>query len=83
MSAEQRSNLATYTRRWSVWGSGTSLADKVGQAQKALARGDITATYNSLRAFINQVKASGQKIDATTAASLVADATRITKVLGY
>ena len=64
-------------------GSGTSLADKVVEARTALARGDITATHNSLRAFVNQVKAPSQKIDAATAASLVADATRITKVLGY
>ena len=39
-------------------GSGTSLADKVGDAQRELAQGDIAGTYGNLRAFINQVKDS-------------------------
>jgi hypothetical protein len=64
-------------------GPGRSLADKVKDAQTALGRNDVPGTCSILGAFINEVKAqSGKKILPTTAAALVADATRIKTVLG-
>jgi probable HAF family extracellular repeat protein len=64
-------------------GSGTSLADKVEAAQAALAEGDDAGTCEILNAFIKQVEAqSGKKIEAATAADLIADAARIRAVLG-
>jgi hypothetical protein len=65
-------------------GPGTSLADKVGKAQASLDAGDVAGTYSILKAFINEVRAqAGDKIPQATATTLIADATRITKVLGY
>jgi hypothetical protein len=64
-------------------GPGTSLANKAKVAQAALGRNDVPGTCSILRAFINQAKAqTGKSIPATTAASLIADATRIKTVLG-
>jgi alpha-tubulin suppressor-like RCC1 family protein len=63
-------------------GPGTSLYDKVGQAQTYLAANDTTATCSTLSAFINEVTAqSGKSIIGTTASTLVASATRIRAVL--
>jgi hypothetical protein len=64
-------------------GPGTSLRDKVNDAQAALGRTDVPRTCSILRAFINQVKPQSRKsIPPVTAVSLVADATRIRAVLG-
>ena len=64
-------------------GPGTSLLDKVSQAMAVLGNGDVRGTCSILGAFVNQVKAqSGRGITPDTAASLVADATRIRAVLG-
>jgi uncharacterized membrane protein len=80
-AAEQLANL-----RDSVIGvgPGTSLQDKIEQAQTALERGAVPDTYRILQAFTLQVRAlSGNRIPEETATSLIADATRITKVLRY
>ena len=64
-------------------GPGTSVRDKLNDAQAALAGGDVPGTCAILRAFINEVTAqSGLKIPAAQATPLVADANRIKTVLG-
>jgi streptogramin lyase len=63
-------------------GTGTSLADKITQAQAYLAAGDITDTCTTLNAFVNQVRAqSGKSIPAGQASQLIANAQRIQAVL--
>lgn len=64
-------------------GPGNSLAAKVRSAQAALARGDVEAACNILRAFVNEVEAqAGNSLTTDDAAGLVVDATRIRTVLG-
>jgi hypothetical protein len=64
-------------------GPGTSLGDKVANAQFALDTRDVPGTCAVLAAFINQVNAQSQKsIAATTAESLTIDATAIRALLG-
>jgi hypothetical protein len=65
-------------------GPGTSLADKVKNAQAALAKNNVRGTCSILAAFISQVRAqAGKSIPMPTPASgLIADATRIRTVLG-
>jgi virginiamycin B lyase len=64
-------------------GPGTSLSDKVRQAQSYLAAQDITDACETLDSFIRQVRAlSGRTIPAAAATSLIADATRIENVMG-
>ena len=64
-------------------GPGTSLADKVSDAQAALAHNEAAGTCSLLRAFINEVKAqSGKSIPTDIATSLIADATHIRVLLG-
>jgi serine protease len=63
-------------------GSGTSLADKVAQAQSDLGSGDVTDACGTLGAFGNEVQAeSGVTIPPATAQQLIADAQRIQAVL--
>jgi hypothetical protein len=63
-------------------GPGSSLADKVSQAQSDLAAGDVTDASSTLGAFINEVTAqSGKSIPAGQASALIADARRIQAVL--
>jgi len=64
-------------------GPGKSLANKVAAAQKALASGKPRIACRILRAFIQEVRAQPRKrIPAKLAASLIADAKRITAVIG-
>ena len=64
-------------------GPGTSLADKVIQAQTALSANHIADACSDLNALINQLTAqSGRSIPAGVASSLIGDATRIRAVLG-
>ena len=64
-------------------GPGTSLADKVTQAQRYLAAGDIADTCSTLSALVHQVQAQSDKaILAAQAATLISDAQRIQAVLG-
>jgi hypothetical protein len=63
-------------------GPGTSLSDKVTQAQNDLKAGDTTDACGVLGAFINQVKAQAGQLGKTTAATLIADAQQIRAVLG-
>lgn len=64
-------------------GPGTSLADKVRQAEAFLAAGDTADAKSVLNAFINEVKAqSGKKITQATAAQLIAAAQQIIAVIG-
>jgi hypothetical protein len=64
-------------------GPGTSLADKVIQAQTALNKHDLAGACSTLNALINQLKAlSGKSVPAGVVDALVADATRIRAVLG-
>ena len=75
--------LADLGERVTGVGPGTSLSDKVKDAQADVANGDVDGTCSILRAFINQVEAqSGKSIPPSTAVSLIADATRIRVVLG-
>ncbi len=63
-------------------GSGTSLADKVRQAQASLSAHDVADACATIDTFIAQVPAqSGKSIPAGTATHLIADATRIKSVL--
>ncbi len=64
-------------------GPGTSLADKVKQAQTFLASSDVAETCSTLTAFVNEVKAQpGKTITTGQAQALIATATRIKTVLG-
>ena len=64
-------------------GPGTSLADKIAQAQADVAAGDSTDAISTLTAFINEVSAqSGKHIPSGQAAQLIADAKQIQAVLG-
>ena len=63
-------------------GPGTSLADKVRQAQRYLAIGDTADACSALTAFTREVHAqSGKSIPPGQAAMLIADAQRIKAVL--
>jgi hypothetical protein len=63
-------------------GSGTSLSNKVAQAQSYLASGDFPDTCSTLGAFLNGVQAqSGKSIPAATASALIANAQQIQGVL--
>jgi hypothetical protein len=64
-------------------GPGTSLRDKVNQAQTDLASGDGPDTCSTLTAFMNEVQAqSGAHVAPSTANQFVIDAQRIQTVLG-
>jgi hypothetical protein len=64
-------------------GPGKSLANKLSDAQAALSAGDVAGTCSILGSFVSEVNAqTGKKISPATAASLIADATRIETVLG-
>ena len=64
-------------------GTGTSLADKIAQAQAYLAAGDITDAASTLGAFIGEVKAqTGKSIPAQQASQLITDARRIMAAMG-
>ncbi len=64
-------------------GPGTSLADKCGAAQKALAAGDTGEAKHILNAYIHEVKAQrGKKIPPATADKLIAAAEQIIAVIG-
>lgn len=78
-AAAQLSDLSTAVQGV---GPGTSLSDKVAQAESYLALGDISDTCGTLGAFVNEVQAqSGKHIPADQAAALVTDAQRIEAVL--
>lgn len=60
-----------------------SLATKIAQAQQSLAQGQTQATCSSLATFRNKVQAqSGKQIPTEQATALIADANRISAVLG-
>ena len=64
-------------------GPGYSLINKISYVQAALANNDVPGGCSILSAFVNEVGAqSGKKIPVGTAASLIADASRIQAVLG-
>jgi probable HAF family extracellular repeat protein len=64
-------------------GPGSSLADKVGQAQAYLDQHNVADACGILSVFINQVTTqSGKSIPPVSATALIADATRIRAVLG-
>jgi hypothetical protein len=64
-------------------GPGTSLADKLTEAQSYVAANDKADACGVLGAFIKEVNAqTGKSISNPTAASLIASATRIRAVLG-
>lgn len=64
-------------------GTGTSLADKITQAEKYLNSGDITNAAATLDAFVNEVTAQmGQSIPVHQASQLIADARRIEAAMG-
>ena len=64
-------------------GPGSSLADKVQQAETSLGQHNVAGACATLNVFINQVTAqSGKGIPPATATALIADANRIRAVLG-
>jgi HYR domain len=64
-------------------GPGTSLADKVKQAQSYLAAHDVPDACSTLTALINELKAqSGKTISSGQAATLITTVNRIRTVLG-
>jgi hypothetical protein len=64
-------------------GTGTSLSDKITQAQAYLSAGDTHDTCTALGAFTNQVTAQkGQSIPPATASALITSAKQIQAVLG-
>ena len=78
-AAEQ---LADLEARVSGIGPGTSLGDKLRNAQVALESGDMHAACSILEAFVNQVTAQTRKsISPSTAAALTSDAAQIKAVL--
>lgn len=63
-------------------GPGTSLSDKVQEAQSYQASGDVADTCGTLGAFSQQVSArSGMSMPLPEAQQLIADAGRIQAVL--
>jgi streptogramin lyase len=79
-AAEQLADLGHAVQ---VVGPGKSLAAKLQAAQAGLAGGDLDGTCSILAAFVNQVNAQTDKsVSPGTAASLIADATRIQMILG-
>ena len=63
-------------------GPGTSLVDKLRNAQAALAAHDLTAASRILNAFGNQVRAqAGKSIPKDTATTLISATTKITNML--
>jgi len=63
-------------------GPGTSLADKVAEAQSDLASGDVADACGTLSGFVSEVGAqAGKHIPSATAQELIADAQRIQAVL--
>ncbi|HKC82839.1 MAG TPA: HYR domain-containing protein, partial [bacterium] len=63
-------------------GPGTSLADKVSQAQAYLAANDVADACSTLTAFLNEAEAqSGRQIPIAQATALISDANRIRAVL--
>jgi hypothetical protein len=78
-AAEQLADLATAVK---AVGPGTSLADKIAEAQAYLASGQAGAACSTLGAFNDEVQAqSGKTIPAGQATALIADANRIKNVL--
>jgi alpha-D-ribose 1-methylphosphonate 5-triphosphate synthase subunit PhnG len=78
-AAEQLVELADAA---SSMGPGTSLADKLGDAQAALRENRVARACATLDAFINQVQAqAGKSISPATATSLATAASRIRAVL--
>jgi hypothetical protein len=64
-------------------GPGTSLSDKVEEAQIALGNGDVASTCSILRTVTKQVQAqSGKSIAPNTAGSLAAQAAAVRAMLG-
>ena len=64
-------------------GPGTSLRDKLRQAQAFVAAGNVSDACQTLGALIHETSAqSGKGVPVTQAATLVADVGRIRKVLG-
>src|SRR5262249_33441349 len=64
-------------------GTERSLVAKLGAAQVNLAVGDLRESCDSLRAFLNEVRAqTDKKLDGDHAEELVADATTIRRLLG-
>lgn len=64
-------------------GPGSSLADKIAQAQADVAAGDSTDAISTLTAFINEVTAqSGKSIPSGQASQLITEAQQIQGVLG-
>ena len=62
---------------------GTSLADKIADAQAALEKGQVAKACSILDAFLHQLDAqAGKGIAPETASNLIGDATRIRAVLG-
>jgi probable HAF family extracellular repeat protein len=79
-AAEQLTNLANAVKNV---GPGTSLADKIAQAQQALSSSDAATTTAILKAFGKEVAAqSGKKFTPAMASDLSAAAARISAVLG-
>jgi hypothetical protein len=79
-AAEQLADLGTAV---TGAGPGTSLADKVMQAQTLVAGNDMADACSALTAFVNEVQAqSGKTIALDQAQALIASATRIKAVLG-
>jgi hypothetical protein len=77
--AEQLADLLTEV---AGVGPGTSVADKVVQAQSYVAAGDVSDACSKLAAFINEVTAqTGKTIPPAQAAMLTASANRIRNVL--
>jgi hypothetical protein len=79
-AAEQLADLLTAA---TGVGPGTSLGDKVSQAENYVTVNDAVDACSTLRAFINEVKAqSGVKVTPNQAATLITTAQRIEAVLG-
>jgi HYR domain-containing protein len=79
-AAEQLADLLTDV---TGIGPGTSLADKVKQAQSYVAADDASDACSPLTAFTNEVEAQTHKtIPPAQAATMIASANRISNVLG-
>lgn len=79
-AAEQLTELRAATQGV---GPGTSLADKVQEAQASLAAGNLAETCGTLDDFIHEVQGqAGKGVPAAQAPQLVATATHIQAVLG-
>jgi Tol biopolymer transport system component len=76
------SNIVQYQQDGSITKLGTSLTDKLAQAQAQKAAGDVAGAQATLRSLVNQIRAqSGKHITAAAATALIAQIQELMRTL--